>query len=821
MLSLPPSGGTGNKIDPAKLFGEDRYDKIYQELITDGRIEGENLTPDERKEGVKAYRTGKINFVKFITKIDAVKTEISSPKAPKAPKSSATPLTPKLALAPAVAPTPPPEPEKEDDGVEDEDIDGIDQKLDDLLDEIRTQGEIEDKQKNKERKDKEKEKRDKKENKLESAKKFLLKPITKVLKPINDIFKKIIDSVIKIVFAKALFKLIDWFSDPENRGKVDAIFRFIKDFWPAIAAGFLLVGAALAGFGILALGKIAFVASALIGLTVGLAALAKALFGKGPGEEEKKTDIALKDDYDGNKDKMIADLEKEKDSIGFFDLSGRKREIDEQIDYLKTGKPTSYGFFGKNEEKPEKDVKPPKDKEPPAVSGRFDMETGQGFINDKPVSMEEYQTFTNMSAEEKAQKYGAVKLNGGGVVPGVLKLNAGGAVPEEMSLLQRLNQNFGDLPFIGGVIKTALDYEDRINYRDADPRLREMMGLTKSKPKPRGLQFKDGKTGGLGGFLDNLFGGNKKSKKDNRMASRGTDTVPAMLTPGESVLQVGARERMMSMVGIDPLSFNIGPNANKPKVTKGVTYAAGGGKIDVKGTGNSVEGTLKMTDDKGKQVGKTYGAISGANWGMSVPQSARGTTRNAPIPDGDYKLVGFEKHGPWPGLPTIGDWSAYIGNGSGSIGSRSGLMLHNDINSNGTLGCIGVELGGKAGTKAEQEFLKTYQAINPQSIKIALGSGGGDSSEIASVNRTPTADNSPKLAPKITPTPRTSSSAITPPSKQSIGSQQSNTVIPVNAASASAGGSSAAGSDVPMLGSVDPLNLGTMVIKAILNIGGL
>ena len=149
MLSLPPSGGTGNKIDPAKLFGEDRYDKIYQELIADGRVEGENLTPDERKEGVKAYRKGKINFVKFISRIDAVKTQISSSKESESP---VTPLTPKLALAPAVAPAPPePETQKEDDGVEDEDIDGIDQKLDDLIDEIRTQGEIEDKQQNKER----------------------------------------------------------------------------------------------------------------------------------------------------------------------------------------------------------------------------------------------------------------------------------------------------------------------------------------------------------------------------------------------------------------------------------------------------------------------------------------------------------------------------------------------------------------------------------------------------------------------------------------------------------------------------------------------
>lgn len=579
MLSLPPSGGTGNKIDPAKLFGEDRYDKIYQELLSDGRIEGENLTPDERKEGVKAYRKGKINFVKFVTRIDEVKTQISSQKL------SATPLTPKLALSPAVepiSPKPEPEPEKEskeeDNGGEDNDIEDINTKLDALIDEIKKEEKSDKKSAEIKRRQDEKKKRKEKENRLEGFKKFIVNPLKKAFAPVQNFLSKFIDAMVKIVFAKAFIKLIDWFSDPDNRGKVDAIFRFIKDFWPAIAAGFLLVGAALTGFGILALGKIAAVAALLIGLTVGLAALAKALFGKGPGEEEKKTDKALKDDYDGNKDKMIADLEKEKDSIGFFDLSGRKREIDEQIDFLKTGKPTSYGFFGKNkqepekepekkpEKKPEKDVKTPKDKEPPTV-----------------------------------------KLNVGGVVPGpeVLKLNDGGVVPEEMSLLQRLNQNFGDLPFIGGVIKTALDYEDRINYRDADPRLREMMGLTKSKPKPRGLQFgnttpigtgKDGKTApslieqglnlqGLnlgGGFLGGLLGGNKKSKKDNRMASMGTDTVPAMLTPGESVLQVGARERMMSMVGIDPLSFNIGPNANKPKVTKGVTYAAGGGVVDEK-----------------------------------------------------------------------------------------------------------------------------------------------------------------------------------------------------------------------------------------------
>ena len=53
----------------------------------------------------------------------------------------------------------------------------------------------------------------------------------------------------------------------------------------------------------------------------------------------------------------------------------------------------------------------------------------------------------------------------------------------------------------------------------------------------------------------------------------------------------------------------------------GTTYAAEGGSIEVKGTGNTVEGTLKMKDAAGKQVGKTYSAISGTYAGMNVSQS--------------------------------------------------------------------------------------------------------------------------------------------------------------------------------------------------------
>ena len=71
-------------------------------------------------------------------------------------------------------------------------------------------------------------------------------------------------------------------------------------------------------------------------------------------------------------------------------------------------------------------------------------------------------------------------------------------------------------------------------------------------------------------------------------------------------------------------------------------------------------------------------------------------------------------------FPGIGHWSAYINNTSGSIGARGGIMLHNDIGSNGTQGCIGVELGGTAGTPAEEEFLAAYEQADPTSVRVNI-----------------------------------------------------------------------------------------------------
>ena len=96
-------------------------------------------------------------------------------------------------------------------------------------------------------------------------------------------------------------------------------------------------------------------------------------------------------------------------------------------------------------------------------------------------------------------------------------------------------------------------------------------------------------------------------------------------------------------------------------------------------------------------------------------------------------------------------------------------MIHNDIGDNGTLGCIGVGLGGSPGTKAEQDFLKYWKQANPTSMKVALGSNtrseGSSGSASPTPPRTATVDNSSKKAgsvPSQPPAPAVKTTLIPP-----------------------------------------------------------
>ena len=130
--------------------------------------------------------------------------------------------------------------------------------------------------------DQEKADADKQEKGLENTKpKPLAKLGDKVIAPVMGIFGKIFNFIKTLILGKFLMNFIDWFANPANQGKIQSFVRFIKDWWPAIAAAVLLFGT---GFTSLVAGIVKIVGGFTIKLIALIpklmAALAKLKLGK-------------------------------------------------------------------------------------------------------------------------------------------------------------------------------------------------------------------------------------------------------------------------------------------------------------------------------------------------------------------------------------------------------------------------------------------------------------------------------------------------------------------------------------------------------------
>ena len=69
----------------------------------------------------------------------------------------------------------------------------------------------------------------------------------KIASPVKGMFEKLFNFIVNVVLGRAIFKMFEWFQDDENKGKIETIFRFIKDWWPTLLAGLILFGGALLG----------------------------------------------------------------------------------------------------------------------------------------------------------------------------------------------------------------------------------------------------------------------------------------------------------------------------------------------------------------------------------------------------------------------------------------------------------------------------------------------------------------------------------------------------------------------------------------------
>jgi hypothetical protein len=107
-------------------------------------------------------------------------------------------------------------------------------KLDELIDVIKNDNKLELKKQEDERKNKQNKKRQDAENRLES----ISKPVQRLLKTVVAPFQSILGRIFKFlkftILGYAFNRFVTFFSNPKNQKKIEAIGRFLKDWWPSL-----------------------------------------------------------------------------------------------------------------------------------------------------------------------------------------------------------------------------------------------------------------------------------------------------------------------------------------------------------------------------------------------------------------------------------------------------------------------------------------------------------------------------------------------------------------------------------------------------------
>ncbi len=123
--------------------------------------------------------------------------------------------------------------------------------------------------------------------------------VGKVLAPVSNMFKKLVDFVKTFLFGAGVISLLEWFQNPENIGKIKNLFRFLKDWWPVLVTGLLLLIGTFVGPGALWIAGIALVAAVIPSIVNGV----KSIFGMGKNVDKeldpKKGDKLAQDGVDG------------------------------------------------------------------------------------------------------------------------------------------------------------------------------------------------------------------------------------------------------------------------------------------------------------------------------------------------------------------------------------------------------------------------------------------------------------------------------------------------------------------------------------------
>ena len=396
-----------------KGAGDERSAILSQEVI---KVRKSRKAADPKFKAKKTTVKPDAFFDK--KKPDEVRQDVKSGAIdPSKLKFSSVDVAPKQKALPTSAITPYQAPEEEEGGKKkraprkSDPLKDILKSVNSIIEILKRQQKLSTKQADKDRKRAEKQKREGAENKLEdSGVKSFLSGAAKLVKPVKGFLDGLFDFIKNVLIGVILIKIIKWFTNPENQEKIEAIGDFFKNTWPILLAAYLLFGNSFGRFAVKLISTVGGFAFKLLRKLI--PALLKGVARLGLGKSLALGGLA----------------------VGGGMLLGRMmdggeddKDLNQPDGKQKTPPPDKPAADGKDAPVPPvpadgKDGKDaptpaPAEPEPPTVTGRFDLQAGQGYINDKPVSLEEYQAFQNMSSQEKAQKY-ATGMIGGGMVPG-------------------------------------------------------------------------------------------------------------------------------------------------------------------------------------------------------------------------------------------------------------------------------------------------------------------------------------------------------------------------------------------------------------------
>jgi hypothetical protein len=380
------------------------------------------------------------------------------------------------------------------------------------------------------RKKSEAELRSKKEERMEergpSGIDMMQKGAEKMLSPFKSIIDKIVNFLFYTLLGKVFTEIMTWMNDPKNKDKVDAIGRFLKDFWPLIAGAAVLFLTPLGGF---IIGFVQFLGGTIKTLKALKGLVDRLIFKKGAKPGAPKVG--------GTKPRITTSGGREAGKPGGFKNPFRQGP---KI----TGDVQSKGF------------KLPKVGLGSAASsvGGF----GVGLLGSLAIDYFGDASQTNMTKS---------------IAENIKKLP-----PEERK--KRIEE-------YKKIIKKEESYQKSPLF--AIDKTISLGGETESERQTRFVRsilenLGESNTYTTGG---NIFSGMVKNTDGVKVSGAGKDTQAfpvlgggvAVLQPGEIVLNKKGVENAFKL-GINPLELNTGPNANKPvNIKTGIKAMASGGVI--------------------------------------------------------------------------------------------------------------------------------------------------------------------------------------------------------------------------------------------------